>query len=203
MTEPVTGFRVGKGEGFIAQFRFNPLAQGAHLTGSNKLLTRPIRSASALFGGFALRFCAFFLSSRVVVSSLSFPSFPSVLCSCLLLLFLFVSLVCLSVGVSVCWCVASLGWVPFRSVALPSASCCVCVAGRPAMPATMASGWDRVRVWSSGISSAGANARALDIWLGAVVGVVWGLYSAGSRARRGSPSHTVCFCAPGACTARF
>ena len=42
------------------------------------------------------------------------------------------------------------------------------------MPATMASGWDRVRVWSSGISSAGANARALDIWLGAVVGVVWG-----------------------------
>ena len=42
------------------------------------------------------------------------------------------------------------------------------------MPATMASGWNRFRVWSSGISSAGANARALDVWLGAVVGVVWG-----------------------------
>ena len=42
------------------------------------------------------------------------------------------------------------------------------------MPATMASGWDRVRVWFSGISSAGAHARALDIWLGAVAGVVWG-----------------------------
>ena len=101
----------------------NPLAQAAHLTGSIKLLPRPIRSASALswrfqFGGSALRFCASFLPSLVVVSSFSFPSFPSVLCSCLLLLFLFVSLVCLSVGVSVCWCVASLGWVPFRSVPL-------------------------------------------------------------------------------------
>ena len=125
LTQPVFGFRMVKGEGFSAQFRFNSLAQGAHLTGSIKLLTRPIRSASALswrfqFGGSALRFCASFLSSRVVVSSLSFPSFPSVLCSCLLLLFLFVSLVCLSVGVSVCWCVASLGGgsVPFRSVPL-------------------------------------------------------------------------------------
>ena len=121
LTEPVIGFRMVKGEGFSAQFRFNSLAQGAHLTGSIKLLTRPIRSASALswrfqFGGFALRFSAFFLSSLAIVSSFSFPSFPSVLCSCLLLLFLFVSLVCLSVGVSVCWCVASLGWVPFRSV---------------------------------------------------------------------------------------
>ena len=28
-----------KGEGFSAQFRFNSLAQGAHLTGSSKLLT--------------------------------------------------------------------------------------------------------------------------------------------------------------------
>ena len=77
LTEPVTGFRMVKGEGFSAQFRFNSLAQGAHLTGSIKLLTRPIRSASALFGGFALRFSAFFLSSLAVVSSLSFPSFLS------------------------------------------------------------------------------------------------------------------------------
>ena len=194
-----------KGEGFSAQFRFTSLAQGAHLTGSIKLLTRSIRSALALFGGFALRFCAFFLSSRVVVSSLSFPSFPSVLCSCLLLLFLFVSLVCLSVGVSVCWCVASLGWVPFRSVPL----LCLLLLAASALPAD-----PRCRPpWRpAGIESESGPPGSPPLGLTPVRWISgsapwWassgGLYSAGSRARRGTPSHTVFFCAPGACTARF
>ena len=152
-----------KGEGFSAQFRFNSLAQGAHLTGSIKLLTRPIRSASALswrfqFGGSALRFCASFLPSLVVVSSFSFPSFPSVLCSCLLLLFLFVSLVCLSVGVSVCWCVASLGWVPFRSVPFRCFAFCflLCLRCRPTRDAGhhgVRSGLGRVPVRRGGAAA--------------------------------------------------
>ena len=119
--------------------------------------------------------------------------------------------VCL-VGLSVGWCVGLLvcrvvgvGSVPFRSVpllclllpavsALPAAPRCrppwrpagiESVSGPPGSPPL---GLTPVR-WISGSEPWRASSG--------------GLYSAGSRARRGTPSHTVFFCAPGACTARF
>ena len=144
-----------KGEGFSAQFRFTSLAQGAHLTGSIKLLTRSIRSAICFSS--VRRLCTSLLcflplvARRRLFSLFSFLSFrvvflsPSPLPVCL-------------VGLSVGWCVGLLvcrvvgvGSVPFRSVPL-FCLLLLAVSALPADPRCRPPAWTGASSRSSGWS---------------------------------------------------